>query len=34
MYFAEHLLFNKEIPEKKLLPIGIVHAENVDSFLD
>ena len=33
-YLIEHFLFNKEIPCKKLLPIGIVNAENLSSYLE
>lgn len=33
-YLIEHFLFNKEIPNKKLLPIGIVNSENLASYLE
>lgn len=32
-YLIEHFLFNKEIPNKKLLPIGIVNSENLITYL-
>lgn len=32
-YLIEHFLFNKEIPNKKLLPIDIVNSENVQSYI-
>ena len=31
-YFAEHFLFGKKIPERKLLPIDVITAENVDYY--
>jgi len=33
-YLIEHFLFNKEIPNKKLLPIGIVNSENLITYLE
>jgi len=33
-YLIEHFLFNKEIPNEKLLPIGIVNAENLSTYLE
>ncbi|QTE24016.1 LacI family DNA-binding transcriptional regulator [Polaribacter cellanae] len=33
-YLVEHLLFGKEIPAKSLLPIDIINAENLDSYLE
>ena len=33
-YLIEHFLFNKEIPIKKLLPIGIVNSENLSTYLE
>jgi len=30
---VEHLLFDKEIPEKTFLPIDIINAENIDTYL-
>lgn len=32
-YLVDYFLFNKEIPEKSLLPIDIINAENVDTYL-
>lgn len=33
-YFAEHFLFGKKVPKRKLLPIDIVTAENVAYYLE
>ena len=33
-YLIEHFLFNKDIPNKKLLPIDIVNSENLSSYLE
>jgi len=33
-YLIEHFLFNKEIPNEKLLPIVIVNAENLSTYLE
>ncbi|QOD62320.1 LacI family DNA-binding transcriptional regulator [Polaribacter haliotis] len=33
-YLVEYLLFNKEIPAKSLLPIDIVNAENLETYLE
>ncbi|QTD36923.1 LacI family DNA-binding transcriptional regulator [Polaribacter batillariae] len=33
-YLVEHLLFGKEIPAKSLLPIDIINAENLESYLE
>jgi len=30
----EKLIFEKDIPKKRLLPIDIVNSENVDSYLN
>jgi LacI family transcriptional regulator len=32
-YLIEHFLFNKDIPDQKLLPIDIVNSENVSSYI-
>ena len=32
-YLVEHLLFNKEIPAKSLIPIDIINAENLELYL-
>ncbi|QNM84921.1 LacI family DNA-binding transcriptional regulator [Polaribacter pectinis] len=33
-YLVEHLLFNKKIPAKSLLPIDIVNTENLETYLE
>ena len=33
-YLVEHFLFNKEIPNQKLLPIDVINSENLDSYID
>ena len=33
-YLVEHFLFNKEIPNQKLLPIDIVNSENLSSYIE
>tara|TARA_R110002050_G_scaffold261556_1_gene401608 strand:+ start:83269 stop:84312 length:1044 start_codon:yes stop_codon:yes gene_type:complete len=33
-YLIEHFLFNKDIPNKKLLPIDIVNSENLSSYIE
>jgi len=33
-YLAENLLFDKEVPSQKLLPIDVITAENVKYYLD
>ena len=33
-YLVEHFLFNKDIPNQKLLPIDIVNSENLDSYIE
>ena len=33
-YLVEFFLFNKEIPNQKLLPIGIVNSENLSSYIE
>ncbi|TXD53534.1 MULTISPECIES: LacI family DNA-binding transcriptional regulator [unclassified Polaribacter] len=33
-YLVEHFLFNREIPAKSLLPIDIITAENLDTYLE
>ena len=34
VYLVEHFLFNKDIPNQKFLPIDIINAENLSSYLD
>lgn len=34
VFLIEHFLFNKDIPKKRFLPIGIVNSENVVSYQD
>ncbi|WP_062062989.1 LacI family DNA-binding transcriptional regulator [Aquimarina longa] len=34
IYIAEHFLFNKSIPKKKLLPINIINSENIETYLE
>jgi len=34
VFLIEHFLFDKEIPNKKFLPIDIVNSENVSTYLD
>ncbi|MFY0715246.1 hypothetical protein J1D01_16405 [Seonamhaeicola sp. NFXS20] len=31
---AEHILFDKEIPKRTLLPIDIINSENFKHYLD
>jgi len=33
-YLIEYFLFNKEIPNQKLLPIDIVNSENLGSYIE
>ena len=33
-YLIEHFLFNKDIPNQKLLPIDIVNSENLSSYIE
>ncbi len=33
-FLIEHFLFNKEIPNKKLLPIDIINSENLSSYIE
>ncbi|MGM5468970.1 substrate-binding domain-containing protein [Flavobacteriaceae bacterium LMO-SS05] len=33
-YIVEHFLFNKDIPNQKLLPIDIVNSENLSSYIE
>lgn len=33
-FLVEHFLFNKDIPEEKLLPIDIINSENLSSYVE
>ena len=34
VFLIEHFLFDKDIPEKRFLPIDIINSENVSTYLD
>ena len=33
-YLVEHFLFNKDIPDQKLLPIDIINSENLNTYIE